>query len=208
HRHIGVTGNEDDRKRDLATTELADEFYAVCPGHADIGYYAPRRQSIYRLKKGVSRVVGLDGESEHAEHLAKRVADRLLIVYDKDGRARHRHVTCDGASGSENRNSVAPASREWSQRRPPCDSTIDRQIGRPRPSPASFDVASGSNSRSANSRSTPGPLSDTPISTCGGASNRYAAMPMRPSALRAPAIDSIAFRMRLRTTCSNCVRSP
>src|SRR5262249_57797999 len=95
HRHIGVTGNKDDRKRDLSTTEFADEFYAVCPGHADIGYYATRRQSINRLKKGVSRVVGLDGEPKPAEHLAKRVPDRLLIVYDKDRRARHRHVTCD-----------------------------------------------------------------------------------------------------------------
>jgi hypothetical protein len=90
-----VTGNEDDRKRDLSTTEFADEFYAVCPGHADVGYYATGRQSINRLKKGVSRLVGLDGESEHTEHLAKRVADRLLIVDDKDRRARHRHVTCD-----------------------------------------------------------------------------------------------------------------
>src|SRR5262249_21061968 len=93
HRHIGVTGNEDDRKRDLPTTELADEFYAVGPGHADIGHYATRRQLINRLQKGVSRGVGLDGESEHTEHLAKRVADRLLIVYDKDRRARHRQIT-------------------------------------------------------------------------------------------------------------------
>src|SRR5262249_53629351 len=84
HRHIGVTGYEDDRKRDLSTAEFADEFYAVCPGHADIGYYATRRQLIYRLKKGVSRDVGLDGESEHTQHLPKRVANRFWIVYEKD----------------------------------------------------------------------------------------------------------------------------
>src|SRR5215472_8794138 len=82
HRHIGVTGNEDDWKRDLSTTELADEFYAVCPGHADIGHYATRRQSINRFKKGVSRGVGLDGEPEHAEHLAPAIRASRNIERD------------------------------------------------------------------------------------------------------------------------------
>ena len=68
----------------------------------------------------------------------------------------HRYGASGRSSGSENRNSVAPASREWSQTRPPCDSTIETQIGRPSPSPSSFEVARGSNKRSACSVIDPG----------------------------------------------------
>jgi hypothetical protein len=95
HRHIGMTRNKDDGKRDPSTTEFADEFYAVCPRHPHISYDATGTRLVNRLKKCVGRVVGLDGESEHAEHLAERMPDRLVIVYDKDRRGSHRYGTSD-----------------------------------------------------------------------------------------------------------------
>jgi hypothetical protein len=95
HRHIGMTRNKDDGKRDLSTTEFADEFYSVCTGHPHISYDATRTRLLNRLKKCVGRIVGLDGESEHAEHLAECMPDRLVIVYDKDRRCSHRYGTSD-----------------------------------------------------------------------------------------------------------------
>jgi hypothetical protein len=74
---------------------IANKFYAIRPGHPNIGYDATRTQLINCLKKAAGRFVGLDAESEHAEHLAERMPDRLLIVYDKDRRGGHLHGTFD-----------------------------------------------------------------------------------------------------------------
>ena len=45
------------------------------------------------LKKSVRRLVGFDSITEHAEHLAERLANRCMMIYDKDRRV-HRHDTC------------------------------------------------------------------------------------------------------------------
>ena len=38
--------------------------------------------------------IGLDREAEHAQHLAERVAHRLLIVDHENGRSRTRRASC------------------------------------------------------------------------------------------------------------------
>src|SRR5258706_2810347 len=89
HRHIRVTGNENDRERDIAASKLADEAQAVRSGHSHIGDDASNIALIELVQKSVGRFVGLDGVTEHAEHLAERVANRRVIVDDQDCRGRH-----------------------------------------------------------------------------------------------------------------------
>src|SRR5439155_3405408 len=203
-----VSRNEDDRKRDLSTSEFADKFYAICPGHPNISYDATGTQLINRLKKAVRRVVGLDGESEHAEHLAKGVADRLLIVYDKDGRTRHvTLLAIDRAAAKIGIRSRPPPGSGARGARHAIRQSTRRSAAQGRDQPLSMWREARIADR---------PVHGRPRDHCprhqsrhvGGASNRYAAILIRASALPAPAIDSIAFRTRLSTTCSNCVRSP
>src|SRR5262249_22782202 len=156
---IRVTGNKNDREGDIAAGEFADETEAVRSGHFHIRNYASNISLIELLKKTIGRLVGLYAVTGHAEHLAQRGADRGVIVDDGDCRGGHCHYTSDWSRGTENRNSVAPASRLWSHTRPPWASTIEALIERPRPRPSCFEVASGSNKRLACSSSTPGPLS-------------------------------------------------
>src|SRR5262249_10861027 len=89
HRHIRVTGNENDGERDVAAAKLADKAEAVRSGHSHVGNDASKIALIELLQKSIGRLVGLDGIAEHAEHLAERVANRRVIVDDKDCRGRH-----------------------------------------------------------------------------------------------------------------------
>src|SRR5215475_10673562 len=193
HRHVRVTRYEDNRDRDVAASELNHQTYAVRPGHPHIRDDAPNILLIEFAKKYVGRLAGLDAVPKHAEQLCERIANRRMIVDDDNRRRRHGHCTCNLSSGTENRNSVAPASRLWSHTRPPCASTIEVLIGRPRPRPSCFEVARGSNIRVASWSSTPGPLSWTLISRRGGASCWRATTRTCPSDRPAPAIASTAL---------------
>jgi hypothetical protein len=93
HWHIRVTGNENDREPDIAASELAYETQAVRSGHSHIRNNATDIPFNELLKKSVGRFVGFDGVTEDAEHLAERVANCRVIVYDKDRRGRHCHDT-------------------------------------------------------------------------------------------------------------------
>ena len=60
HRHVRVTGNENDRECDILTSELANEAEAVHPGHSHIRDNASNVPVIKHLKKSVGRLEGLD----------------------------------------------------------------------------------------------------------------------------------------------------
>jgi hypothetical protein len=60
HRHVRVTGNENDRERDILTSELANEAEAVHPGHSHIRDNPSNVPVIKHLKKSVGRLEGLD----------------------------------------------------------------------------------------------------------------------------------------------------
>jgi len=74
----------------LRRASFAHEAEAVCSRHSHIGDDASKIALIELLQKSIGRLVGLDGVTEHAEHLAERVANRRVIVDDKDCRGRHR----------------------------------------------------------------------------------------------------------------------
>jgi hypothetical protein len=65
----------------------------VRSGHSHVRNNASNIPLIELLKKSVRRLVGFDSITEHAEHLAERLANRCMMIYDKDRRV-HRHDTC------------------------------------------------------------------------------------------------------------------
>ena len=62
-------------------------------------------------------------------------------------------------NGIDRRNSVPSKALRSGHNLPPCASTIDRQMERPRPNPSSLEEVRGSKMRSTISAATPGPLS-------------------------------------------------
>src|SRR5262245_7575023 len=81
--------------------------------------------------------------------------------------ARHMGGTSRATSVLGKRNvKVAPRSSLFdAHMRPPCPSTIERQMERPSPRPCAFDVMKGSNTESTGWRLIPAPQSDTDTRT-------------------------------------------
>ena len=107
-----MAGDEHHRERNLATREFAGEFDAVHAGHPDIGDDAAETRSVERAQKCIGGFKGLDRETKDVEHLAERIANRFLVIDNKDRRRGPRHRVCDWLRGSKNLNSVAPACPE------------------------------------------------------------------------------------------------
>src|SRR5262249_10178092 len=92
-------------------------------------------QKVARRREGFDTISG--GAQDHRE----RVAYRLVIVDEIHGTARPGlHVSLPG---STKWNAVPPSVPASCQIRPPCISTIDRQMLRPRPKPFARVVKNG-----------------------------------------------------------------
>src|SRR5690606_13988630 len=161
---------------------------------------------------GNVRLFGVDiiaGRSEddvidvvRSQQFLKRLLDADIVVDDEYDVVGCSHGFASGSIGKVKTNFAPFGSLFSVQSRPPCDSTMERQIASPMPIPSPFVVKNGSNILSGNS--TPGPWS--PISTR-----------TIPSARRActlttlgPAEEFIAstpLRIRLTRTCWIWTRS-
>ena len=85
HRHVGMAGDQHHRQRDLAAGQFAHQLDSVHAGHAHVGDHAAGASGRDGLQEPVGGFEYFDREAEHPQHLAERVADRVLIVDDKDG---------------------------------------------------------------------------------------------------------------------------
>ena len=207
HRHVGMAGDQDDGQRKAAARKLAHELDAVHARHAHVGHDAARAASRRLPEEGVGRVVGFHVVAEHAQHLAQRLAHRLLVVDDEDRGA----WSCSGdvlalnrqrqaeLRGARHRSTAARCAR-----RAPARSTR-RSKGQGRARPSWRRIAART---AAGRREMPPPLSQTPISTAGSRSDRWALMRMRPSERPVSTMASTALRTRLSTTCWSWMRSP
>src|SRR4029079_8318185 len=97
---------------------------------------------------------------------------------------------------------ISPGSPGKAQRRPPCDSMIERQIDSPIPIPSSFVVKKASKIFSKFSASAPGPLSAIVTKTSWPSLTLVFNSRTRRSLLE-EFIASIALHTKLRKTCSN-----
>ena len=112
--------------------------------------------SISRMRQaGTSGLSALDivagrseGDGAHAvrvQQLAERLPDTFIVIDDEDDMVVRRHGAAFASIGNVKMN-VAPCGSFFSaHNRPPCSSTIERQIASPMPMPFSFVVKNGSN---------------------------------------------------------------
>ncbi|MNR01013.1 hypothetical protein D3C85_1168050 [compost metagenome] len=92
-----------------------------------------------------------------------------------------------------------PSGGESAQMRPPCASTMERQIDRPMPMPSALVVKNALNSRSASSGAMPLPASRTV--TCTWRDSASAVLTQSLRGRPAPSIACTAFISRLISTC-------
>ena len=79
---IGTSGDENNRNRLAAHAQLVLQLRSGHAGHGDIQYQATRRRDAAGPQKFVRRGERLRCESELAQQVRKRFADRLIIVDD------------------------------------------------------------------------------------------------------------------------------
>ena len=166
------------------------------------------RPSMFARKTSAD-FVRLDRVSEHAQ------AFRPARAVPKHGRRSERSsgsatvsAPAIGSSGSEKRNSVAPGSPECSQTRPPCASTMDAQIDRPKSQAVLLRRCQRVEQAARQARLDAGPVvqhADLDTRRRRATARRYTNVTLR---LARCAMASTALCTRLSTTCSSWTRSP
>src|SRR5437773_6297222 len=140
-----------------------------------------------------------ESDGAHAvrrQKFAERLPDARIVIYDEYDMVVRRHAAAFASTGRAKMNFVPCGLFFSSHSRPPCDSTIERQIASPIPMPLSFVVKNGSNILSGNS--TPGPRSLISVSI---ASAIWRTRRLRTLASAVESIASMPLRIRLISTC-------
>ena len=122
----------------------------------DVEHKTARHIGQLGLQQLRSRPEQLDAQTHRAQQAAQRFAQRRIVVDDNDhgllrGRciARWRAAVHDAATNGTVNWKVTPApSLQEAHSRPPCPSTIERQIERPIPIPSALVVKKALNTRS------------------------------------------------------------
>src|SRR4051812_19345346 len=86
-------------------------------------------------------------ERAHAvcgQELAERLPNAFIVIHEEDDMVFDRHVAAFASTGKVKMNVAPCGSFASAHNRPPCDSTIERQIASPMPIPCSFVVKNGS----------------------------------------------------------------
>ena len=156
HRHVAVPGDEDDRYVDIRLGELGLKVEPAALRQPDIEHKTARHIGQLGLQQLRSRPEQLDAQTHRAQQAAQRFAQRRIVVDDNDhgllrGRciARWRAAVHDAATNGTVNWKVTPApSLQEAHSRPPCPSTIERQIERPIPIPSALVVKKALNTRS------------------------------------------------------------
>src|SRR5262249_51378758 len=90
------------------------------------------------------RAIGGGAQAVRLQQFAQRLADPRVVIDDEDDVIFHRHDASTVSTGKVKMNVAPPCSFPSAQSRPPCDSTMDREIARPIPMPLSFVVKKAS----------------------------------------------------------------
>src|SRR5205085_4039010 len=127
--------HHDRHRRPLA--DSADELAAVVVGQREVddGEVGPVRTGVDRAALGGGRLN--DAEPLGAERTPEETADLRLVLYHEDSRHAGASAGTVGCAsiGSEKRKALPPIGSLSAQARPPCSTTIAREMARPRPTP-------------------------------------------------------------------------
>src|SRR5262249_13256492 len=164
HRHgyVAMPRHEDDRDADIRLLELGLEIQSAYAGQPDIEHQAARPLGSLVLKEFGGGSEKLDLQVDRAEQAVQRLAYRGIVVDDEDPA----HAVFSAWDGRAMRKVAPGPSLDVAHIRPPCASTIERQIERPMPMPPSRVVKKGVNSRAEAAGSRPMPESRTTTSAC------------------------------------------
>src|SRR5688572_24761459 len=213
HRHVAVTGDEDDRQDRMLFVELLLQLQSRHAGHADVEHQAARAILAVRVEKLLRRAERLHRVSDRAQQQFQRIADCSIVVHHEDGRpgnvgrSPHYQLPADaGTAGNVKKKRAPPPGLAPHHSLPPWARTMERLIDRPRPVPPGLVVKNGLNSSAIVVASTPTPRSATMNSTSPSLSTSV----RRTISRRASGTSTIAsmlLRTRLRTTCWICTAS-
>src|SRR5207342_264573 len=156
HRNVAVPGDEDDRYLDIRLGELGLKIESAALWQPDVEHETTGDVRQLGLQQLRSRPEQLDAQTHRAQQAAQGFAQRWIVVDDNDhgllrGRciAWWRAAVHDAATNGTVNWKVAPApSLQDAHSRPPCPSTIERQIDRPMPIPSALVVKKALNTRS------------------------------------------------------------
>src|SRR3546814_3073770 len=130
------------------------------------------------------------------QQLAECLPNTFIVVHNEDDTIIRHHDAAFDSTGNVKMNFAPCGSFLSAHRRPPCNSTIERQIASPIPIPSRFVVTNGSNILSSDSIPPPRSL----LSVCTTSPIRR----VRIQSTFSPETESIAskaLRMRLTRTC-------
>ena len=163
-------------------------------------------RNVRALKRMRVPVRGLDRTLRHWHRFQ---ASTLRKRPSRKRRRSRQQIVCGGETGGSQPCSAGKGSVKWTMvpqdlcddahSRPPCASTIDRQMERPRPIPSPFVVKKGSNIRSRLPGSIPVPVSVTVMET--SAPLMFESSVNCRSCSLTELIASTAFMIRLTKTC-------
>src|SRR5262249_5407289 len=146
HSHVPMPRNEDDGQRHVRRSQLLLEVEAALARQSNIHHQAAGTRRPWPVEELLRGIEQLDLQADGTQEVVQRSAYGGMIVDDKDDGRGFAHWSFLRAGGSVNRNTAPCGELGEAQSRPPCASTMERQIDRPIPIPSVFVVKMGSNS--------------------------------------------------------------
>ena len=203
---VGVRADEHDRDPGVHRVESILQRRPAHVRHADVEDQAAGRLRVEGVEELLRRRERRVAQADRIDELGDRIAHSGVIVDDEHGGLGHRSGSFfrDRQRELEHRSAARAGNVPQAAA---VASTMVRQIDRPMPSPVSFVVWNGSNTRSASASGIPGPRSATRIRM---RSSPDASASRRNTRSRAgtAVIASMALCARFMTTCWIWISSP
>ena len=163
---VASAGEEKGGQRIASPRECRLQIESVHFGHLQISHHTTRRIGIALREKVARRRKRLHRKPARPQEARGRSEKGRIVIDNVNGGCGYTHpAAASSAIGNVKRNAAPPPLLFSAQSRPPCASTIVREIGRPMPIPFGLVVKNGSKTCASLSAGMPWPVSLTAIST-------------------------------------------
>jgi hypothetical protein len=85
HRHVAMSGDEDDRQDRVVLVQLLLQLESAHARHADVEHQAARVIVPMRIEELLRRLVHFDGQANRLEQHPERVANCGVVIDDENG---------------------------------------------------------------------------------------------------------------------------
>src|SRR5262245_22349024 len=208
-----MAGDEDDGDARIKATQSFEGLEPGCVRQVHVEYDSVGSDCVGQVEALGGRGCRVQRQFRIAERPLKSVADgRLVVDYQqgwhrqcqwsvvsKAAAVRGGGSETEALSGSNTAKRAPPSGRLAAVIRPPCSSTMRRDVTSPSPRPVGLVLTNGSKSRDITRGAIPGPVSRMASSTRLGPSGYRSTASVPP-----PGIASSEFSARLTSTCLIC----